>query len=190
MARKVPEINAGSMADIAFLLLIFFLMATTMSVDSGMSRLLPPMPDSKANKSKSPEIKKRNVFVVLVNKYDQLLVNGEPLDIQLLRNKTKEFIVNPLNNPALSEKKTEEIYGLGLWPVSKGIISLQSDRRTSYKMYLSVQNELVASHNELRNEFAQTKFGKKYGELSADEQRIVRAVYPQQISEAEPKSVK
>lgn len=190
MARKVPEINAGSMADIAFLLLIFFLMATTMNVDSGMSRQLPPMPDPKANKSKSPEIKKRNVFVVLVNKYDQLLVNGQPLEIQMLRTKIKEFINNPSDNPILSEKKAEDIPGLGLWPVSKGIVSLQNDRGTSYKMYLSVQNELVAAYRELRDEFARAKFGKKYDELSPDEQRIVKAIYPQRISEAEPKSVK
>jgi len=95
MARKVEEINAGSMADIAFLLLIFFLMATTMNVDSGLSRLLPPMPDPHQKNNDDVQVKERNVFIVLVNKYDQLLVNGQPLDVHMLREKTKEFVNNP-----------------------------------------------------------------------------------------------
>lgn len=189
MARKVEEINAGSMADIAFLLLIFFLMATTMNVDSGLSRLLPPMPDPHQKQDKN-QVKERNVFIVLVNKYDQLLVNGQPMDVHMLRDKTKEFVENPNDDPHLSEKKTENIKGLGEWPVSKGVVSLQNDRGTSYKMYMMVQNELVAAYNELRDDFARAKFGKKYDNLTKEEQDIVKDVYPQRISEAEPKNVK
>ena len=190
MARKVPEINAGSMADIAFLLLIFFLMATTMNVDSGLTRMLPPMPDPKAKKENAAKINKRNVFVVLVNKYDKLLVNGVPMDVHLLREKTKEFIENPAANPNLSEKKVENISGFGPWPVSQGVVSLQNDRGTSYKMYMAVQNELVAAYNELRNSFSYAKFGKKYDYLTNAEKKIVKAAYPQRISEAEPKDAK
>ena len=140
MARKVEEINAGSMADIAFLLLIFFLMATTMNVDSGLSRLLPPMPDPHQKNNDDVQVKERNVFIVLVNKYDQLLVNGQPLDVHMLREKTKEFVNNPAENPNLSERKLEEIKGLGQWPVSKGVVSLQNDRGTSYEMYMAIKN--------------------------------------------------
>ena len=189
MARKVEEINAGSMADIAFLLLIFFLMATTMNVDSGLSRLLPPMPDPHQPKDNT-KVKERNVFIVLVNKYDQLLVNGQPMDVHMLRNKTKEFVDNPNDDPSLSERKTEDIKGLGPWPVSRGVVSLQNDRGTSYKMYMTVQNELVAAYNELRDDFAKAKFGKKYDNLTKEEQDIVKDVYPQRISEAEPKNIK
>jgi Biopolymer transport protein len=190
MARKVEEINAGSMADIAFLLLIFFLMATTMNVDSGLSRLLPPMPDPHQKNNDDVQVKERNVFIVLVNKYDQLLVNGQPLDVHMLREKTKEFVNNPAENPNLSERKLEEIKGLGQWPVSKGVVSLQNDRGTSYEMYMMVQNELVAAYNELRDDFAKAKFGKKFDSLTQEEQDIVKDVYPQRISEAEPKNIK
>jgi len=190
MARKVQEINAGSMADIAFLLLIFFLMATTMNVDSGLSRMLPPMPEKNPIQEKKLDVKERNVFIVLVNRYDMLLVNGQRMDVHMLRDKTKEFVLNPNNSPNLSEMKTETFPGIGEWPVSKGVVSLQNDRGTSYKMYMTVQNELVAAYNELRNEFARAQFGKKYVDLTKEEQDIVKDVYPQRISEAEPKDVK
>ncbi len=188
MARKVQEINAGSMADIAFLLLIFFLVTTSMNVDSGLSRMLPPMPTDV--QVKGPDVKQRNVFIVLVNKFDMLLVNGQPMDVHMLRDKTKEFVLNPNDDPNLSEKKMDNIEGLGEWPVSKGVVSLQNDRGTSYKMYMTVQNELVAAYNELRDNLAQEKFGKKYDKLTNAEQSIVKDVFPQRISEAEPKDVK
>jgi biopolymer transport protein ExbD len=194
MARKKrtpPEINAGSMADIAFLLLIFFLVTTTMDVDTGLQRMLPPPlpPDM----PQPPEIKQRNVFVVLVNANNQLLVEGDWLDIRNLRKKAKEFIANPADKPDLPEKEMKEVPFFGMYPVSKQVISLQNDRGTSYETYIRVQNELAAAYNELRNELALSKFGKSYDDLvrlgDKEKTDAIKAIYPQRISEAEPKNI-
>ena len=192
--RDIQEINAGSMADIAFLLLIFFLVATTMDIDSGLSRRLPPMPENEEQQDDN-EIKERNVLIVLVNRDDQLMVEGEVMNIQDLREKTKEFIANPNEDEELPELVPTEIPLFGAWPVSKQVISLQNDKGTTYGMYIKVQNELIAAYNELRNELALQKFGVKYDDLDAndpdDEVKInaVRDIYPQRISEAEPKQI-
>jgi biopolymer transport protein ExbD len=194
--REISEINAGSMADIAFLLLIFFLVTTTMDTDTGLIRRLPPPPDD--NIDQDFDVKKRNIFEILVNANDQILANDDYIEITQLRAKVKDFIKSDPNNPKMPEFKEEQIEGLGLYPVSKQIVSLQNDNGTSYEMYLKVQNELVAAYNELRNEFAQQKFGKTYQELmqqsaaseTAEVQlSAVKKVYPQRISEAEPKKV-
>ena len=190
MARKeLSEINGGTMADIAFLLLIFFLVTTTMDVDSGISRKLPPMPDEAQQDDNEDKIRERNVFVVLINKKDQLLVEGEVMNVKMLRKKAKEFIENPANKIHLPQKKEIEVPYFGKVMVSKGIISLQNDRGTSYGMYITVQNELAAAYNELRNELSFRKFGRKYSELSEEKQKAVRKVFPQKISEAEPKNI-
>lgn len=195
MARRdLPEINAGSMADIAFLLLIFFLVATTMDIDSGLSRRLPPMPEDEQQEQDN-EIRERNVFIVLVNRNDQLMVEGEFIDIRNLRERAKEFIANPADKENLPEKEPQEIPYFGTVDVSKQVISLQNDNGTSYGMYLKVQNELVAAYNELRNELAMQKFGVPFESLDPadpeDERRIdaIRDVYPLRISEAEPKNI-
>ena len=188
--RQPPEINAGSMADIAFLLLIFFLVTTTMDVDSGLQRMLPPPPEDVL---KEIDIKKRNVFVVLVNANNQLFVKGEPGDISSLRREAKEFIANPSGKENLPEKEYKEVPFFGNYPISKQVISLQNDRGTSYETYIKVQNELAAAYNELRNELAMSQFGKSYDDLVAlkDEERVeaIRLIYPQRISEAEPKNI-
>jgi biopolymer transport protein ExbD len=185
--RKLPEINAGSMADIAFLLLIFFLVTTTMDVDSGLQRMLPPMPE---DNQEIDEINERNVFVVLVNANNQLLVEGQLGDIKSLRKDAKEFIANPYDKPNLPAKKLKEIPLIGEYMVSEQVISLQNDRGTSYEMYIKVQNELAAAYNELRNELALAKFSKSFDDLVAlkDEDKVaaIRQIYPQRISEAEP----
>lgn len=187
MARKVPEINAGSMADISFLLLIFFLVTTTMDVDSGIVRRLPPPPDPTAD---IPIINERNVFNILVNKNDRLFIDNRWGDIRTLRAETKEFLANPSNREDLSEKKLETIPFLGEYPVSKGIISLKNDRGTSYEMYIQVQNELTAAVNELRDELSKQKFGKSFSELT--DQDVISAIQkaiPMPISEAEPEDI-
>ncbi len=189
MARKLQPINAGSMADIAFLLLIFFLVTTTMDVDTGLMRMLPAMPE-KNQKQKEDKIKERNVFVVLINKNNELLVEGRRMDIHELRAAAKEFIANPENKPDLPEKVWKDIPYFGHVFVTKNpVISLQNDRGTSYGTYLQVQNELIAAKNELRDELAQSKFGKKYDELDKDKQEAIKKYYPAVISEAEPKNV-
>lgn len=186
--RKIPEINASSMADISFLLLIFFLVTTSMSVDKGLSRRLPP-PLQPNQKVEDMDINKRNIFVVKINSMNQLLVQGKELDIKQLRAKTKEFIDNKANDPELPVKVAEEIEGLGLVEYTKDhVISVQNDVDTQYQAYLEVQNELVAAYNELRDEYARNRFGVSYAELDEDMQKAIQKVYPQKISEAEPKN--
>jgi len=233
MARRgLQEINAGSMADIAFLLLIFFLVTTTMDQDIGILRQLPPPipPDME----KPPEVKQRNVYEVLVNSNDQLLVEGRPMDIRELKAGAIEFYTNPSGSPdlpqltrvtratvqdnlnklrqALSESPDSEelkdkidtwedkliaIELIGDYSELPGsaLISLQNDRGTSYEMYIKVQNELSAGINELRNTLSEEKFGVPYSGLSTSDDndkpkiKAIRAVYPQRISEAEPKDL-
>lgn len=183
--RATPEVNAGSMADIAFLLLIFFLVTTTMNTDTGLQRRLPPWTQEQAQ---DQDVNRRNVLVVLVNARDWLMVNDQRTDITQLREKVMEFIVNPKNNANLSEHAVTMIPILGNQSVSKGVISLRNDRGTSYKMYMEVQNEIVAAYNELRNKASQEKFGRSYNLLTNDQQEAIKKLYPQQISEANPRN--
>lgn len=186
MARKTPEINATSTADIAFLLLIFFLVSTTMDVDSGLFRRLPPMMEDQSN---PPKYAKRNILQVMVNKDDQMAVEGSLMDISELKDKALEFILNPQNKSDLPQKELKVIENYGQAEVSKGIVSLQSDRGTSYKMYIAVQDELTAAFNEARDIKAMEKWGKKYDELDEDQMEAIRKVVPTAISEAEPKNI-
>ncbi|MEZ5196914.1 MAG: biopolymer transporter ExbD [Bacteroidales bacterium] len=193
MARPVNEINAGSMADIAFLLLIFFLVTTTMDVDTGITRKLPPPPPED---QKDIKVKERNTFKVLVNKNDRLLLNGKPGDISMLKIKAKEFLSNGnFNNPAspddMPEKKMVEIplFGGEVW-ITKGIISLKNDRGTSYDMYIQVQNELAAAIRELRDDLSQDYFGMRFDQLTDPEKiKAVQKAVPVAISEAEPEDI-
>lgn len=186
--KETPELNASSLADIAFLLLIFFLVATTMSTDTGLSRMLPPIVPQ--NQDDAPPIKERNVFTVLLNYKNQLLVEGEWCDVADLKEKAKEFIANPADLSTLPEKKEQEIDLFGPTMVSQGVISLQNDRGSQYQAYLQVQNELQAAYNELRDELAKSKFRKSYEDCSDEEQDAIKKIYPQRISEAEPKNYK
>lgn len=186
-ARNIPEINAGSMADIAFLLLIFFLVTTTMDIDTGITRKLPPPVE---NPDEDMDIKERNVFKVLVNSSNRLLVEGEAGDIRTLKDKTKEFIMNPANRVDLPEKKMEVIPFLGEVMVSKGIVSLKNDRGTSYAMYIHVQDELTNAFKELRDDASIKYFGVKFKNLVDEEKRkAIRKAIPMAISEAEPEDV-
>lgn len=187
--RKTPEIPSASMADIAFMLLIFFITATSMDVDSGLERVLPQMPPKDQQEDKTPPIKERNVFTVLIDKNNRLMVEGEITPINVLRQKTKEFIENPNNDPNLPETKMTEIPLIGEYPVTKGVISLQNDQGTRYGTYLEAQNELVAAINEVRNDLSTAKFGKKYDQLTSEQQDAVREAIPSRISEAEPKRI-
>ncbi|MBK8499894.1 MAG: biopolymer transporter ExbD [Flavobacteriales bacterium] len=230
-AKQGPgEINAGSMADIAFLLLIFFLVTTTMDTDAGILRLLPPVVED----VETDVVIERNVYVVLINDADQLLVEGQMMDIKGLRDGAKEFMTNPANSLDLPEKhqvtaaecqqkiaeykagvasaanendkqafqdllgkwegklKAVQLLGEYMELPNSALISLQTGSKTSYDMYVQVQNELEAGIRELRDELAREKFGRKFSELDEkkDEDKdlikAVRLVYPQRISEAEP----
>jgi len=187
MARKIQEINAGSMADIAFLLLIFFLVTTTMDTDAGLGRMLPPMPEE--NAEEPPPINKRNTFIVLVNSQDKLFVEGEPLDMSQLKEKAKEFIANKEDRVDLPRKEMIYIPELQReeYICKTAVISVQNDNNTRYSTYISVQNELMAAYNELRDEFSKSEWGKAYDDLDADQQKAVKTIYKLGISEAEPK---
>jgi biopolymer transport protein ExbD len=169
--RLKNEINASSMADIAFLLLIFFLVTTTIAEDKGILVKLPPWSDVEPDPTK---MKTRNVYSVLVNAQNELLVRGQRTDIRELRKNTKEFIANPMKREDLSESPT------------KAIISLKNDRGTNYKTYLEVYNELQAAYNELWEEESLKRFSVSYEKLSAVQKRTVRNAFPLIISEAEP----
>ncbi len=172
--RMNNEINAGSMADIAFLLLIFFLVTTTIVEDKGITVKLPPWSEEEPDIQK---LKTRNVFSVLVNAQDQLLVRGEPAEIGQLKDRAKEFIANPQRREDLAEKPT------------KAIISLKNDRGTSYDAYLEVYNELKAAYNELWDESARRKYGIPYSDdMPFAYKKAIRDEIPFVLSEAEPTS--
>lgn len=186
--RKVPSINASSMADISFLILIFFLVTTSMAVNKGLMRKLPP-PIPKDFEQPEVDVNKRNTFVVLINSQNQLMVQGKQLNIKNLRQKTKEFIKNEYNDPNLPKVTPVEVDLLGVMNITKDhVVSLQNDRGTEYQAYIEVQNELVAAYNELRDDLSKERFGAYYNDLTEDQQQAVQTVYPQKISEAEPKN--
>ncbi len=140
MPKKTPGINGGSMSDISFLLLTFFLLTSSINSDSGIARRLPPPLPPNVEK---PEIRQRNVMAVMVNFQDQLRVRGEVMDISQLRGAVKDFLGNPFNDPSLSEQEEVTVEGLGTVRKSKGVISLLNDHSTSYEMYIKVQNDLL-----------------------------------------------
>lgn len=184
--RTVQEINGGPMADIAFLLLIFFLVATTINVDSGLPRRLPPMPEGEVEPD---QINRRNIMTVLVNKNDDLLVQGERILINDLKEKAKEFILNEADKLDLPEKEEQEFPYIGVFRVPQGVISLQNDRGTSYGAYIAVQNELTAAYEEIRDDLAMRAFGMRMRNLDEERADVIRSIYPMAISEAEPRHV-
>ena len=191
--RAAPEVNAGSMADIAFLLLIFFLVTTTIETDSGLNRKLPPIEETEP-----PIIKQKNIFTVLLNGKDQLLVEDEIMEVKDLRKAAIEFLdnggdgscdyCNGKKNPESSDNP------------DKAIISLKNERETTYKTYIAVQNELVAAYNELRNKRAQSLYGQSFTEMEANYKDVnwpgnkeklkekieqIKLEYPQKLSEVQ-----
>lgn len=198
--RSAPEVNAGSMADIAFLLLIFFLVTTTIETDSGINRKLPPIQDEN---EPPPPLKERNIFIVLINSNGDLLVEDEPMDLKNLKQAAIQFLDNGggkgdeacnycrgAKDPASSDN-----------PV-KAVISLQNNRLTKYSDYIAVQNELVAAYNELRNREAKRMYGVTFVEMEEmfkndsysgnkdklkERIKVIKDMYPQKLSEAEPK---
>ena len=186
--RQVPEINAGSMADIAFLLLIFFLAATTMDSDSGLMRQLPAIPDPNVPQDVN-KINDRNILEVKVNKDNLLLVESELTEFSQLREIASRFIVNADNLPNMPEKEVVNLPYFGDVPVTKAVISLQNDIGTKYGVYIAVQNELIAARSKLRDDLAMQQFGVPYERLDEDRQGAVDDFYKVPISEAEPKRI-
>ena len=198
--RKVPGLNGSSLADISFILLIFFLVTTSMDTDTGLARRLPPPPDPNQQED-DVKVKGRNVFVVSVNMNNEIMyyygdeakrVTKFGVQPSELREIAKEFIANPDNKANMPEFHPADppLPVLGAYPITKNhIISVQTDRSTKYEVYFQIQNELMAAYNELRDEFAMAKFGRHYRDLKpeSEEELAVRGVYPMKISESEPK---
>ncbi len=186
--RKVPGLNASSTADISFILLIFFLVTTSMDTDSGLARRLPPPPEENQEDAQI-DVKERNVLKVRVNSAGNLLCGDDFIEITQLCDRAKEFVKNEENRPNLPEKHLKNIPLLGQCAITdKHVISVQTDRGTPYNVYFQVQNELIRAYNELRDELSKAKFGKVYAALSEEQQAAIREYYPQKISEAEPKN--
>ncbi len=205
MARKKrgapPEVNAGSMADIAFLLLIFFLVTTTIGVDQGINRKLPPFQDN----PQVPPINERNILTVLVNLNDQLMVEDQLMDIKDLRQTAIKFLENNGDGTCTYCEGSKDAKSSD--NPTKAVISLSNDGKTSYKMYLAVQNELVAAYNFLRDRECKKRYGISFSELDyifndpaskgkykekeieefGEKVKVIQELFPQRLSEAEPK---
>ncbi|MBP3710845.1 MAG: biopolymer transporter ExbD [Bacteroidaceae bacterium] len=189
--KKMPGLNTSSTADISFMLLIFFLVTTSMDTDMGLARRLPKPPEPDQEDA-TMDIKKRNILYVRLNFNGQLWIEDETTrgyaEISELRPRVKEFVKNEQNLSSLPEKHVKNIDLLGqCFVTDKHVISVQTDRATPYNAYFQVQNELVAAYNELRNELAKQKFGREMQYLKEDEIKAIKQYYPQNISEAEPK---
>ena len=202
--RSTPEVNAGSMADIAFLLLIFFLVTTTIEKDKGIARQLPP---DEPPVEEPPIIKQKNLFIVNVDKLDRLLVEEELMEVKNLKQAAIEFLDNggaPSSSPEHCDFCKGDHDPASSDNPEKAVISVQNDRLTSYEMYITVQNELVAAYNFLRNRESQRKFGWKFTEIKVaidlgeiDEKEAekykpqleeIQKMFPLKLSEAEPKN--
>lgn len=196
-----PEVNAGSMADIAFLLLIFFLVTTTIETDAGLDRMLPPI---EPPNEEPPIIKEKNIFTVNINRNGQLLVEDELTDIKGLREKAKAFLDNggaPQGSPEYCSYCKGKRNPESSDNPAKAIISLKNDRETKYSTYITVQNELVGAYNELRNREAQRLYNRDFTDMEADylnpetnadtkedlkeKVRRIQELFPQKLSEAE-----
>lgn len=191
--RKVPGLNGSSMADISFIMLIFFLVTTSMDTDSGLHVRLPNPPEE--NQQDPPKVKERNTMTVTVNMYNQIMVRAghsevREVEIGELRQITKEFIANRDNSAKLPELHPVELPApFGVQNITKNhVISFVTDRATSYDLYFQIENELYGAYNELRDELARRTFGYGYKECNEDQQLAVRQYYKCMISEAEPKN--
>lgn len=196
--KGAPEVNAGSMADIAFLLLIFFLVTTTIETDAGLDRMLPPIepPDTDV------VIKQKNIFTVNINKNGQLLADENLMDIKDLRKAAMEFLDNGGDGSCNYCKGKKDASSSD--NPSKAIISLKNDRETKYGTYITVQNELVGAYNDLRNREAQRLYGRDFVDMEAeylnpetpssvreelkDKVKNIQDLFPQKLSEAETSS--
>ncbi len=171
--RDSAEIPGSSLADIAFLLLIFFLLVTTIDVDTGIGLVLPPAPDENVE---PPPIQEKNILNILVNTQGLVLIDEEPTPIGQVQERVKEFITNNGADPELSDSPDD------------AIVSIKTTRATPYRTYIDMFDEVKGAYLDLRNTAAQSEFGRNYTELEEDSpaQDKIQEMYPEQISIAEP----
>lgn len=172
-SREDAEIPSASLADIAFLLLVFFLLVTTIDVDTGIGLVLPPEPEQN---QQPPPIKERNLLKILVNTQGQVLLDEEPSSLNEVKQKVIEFVDNKGREPDLSESP------------QKAIVSIKTQRETPYRTYIDMLDEVMGAYKDLRNRAAQAEFGRRYEALEDDspEQQKIKDMYPKKISIAEP----
>jgi len=183
--REIPQINSISSADVAFILLLFFLFTGSLHSKSGIYRRLAPAVSETAIKKHNP-VEERNILSISIRDDNIVYLKEEILPVFQIRKIVKIFIDNPDNKDFLPQKKMADIQGLGAVPVSRdAIISLEFSRKSNFQTYISVLSELTAAYDELRNEFAIEKFRNPFIDLSEEQQRAIREVYPLQISEKE-----
>lgn len=180
--RTVPQLNTASVADISFMLLILFLVVTSMDIDKGLTRQLPPITENELMQER--DVSKRNVLQVTINDNDQLLVNGTRMSTQQLGNRLLNFIDNPNNNDTLPEKRSCDIPLLGRCNITdRHVIQLEAARNSSYDLYFQVQNIIVATYRQLRDKLAQQRFHQSYAGCNDDQKTALREYYPQRVSE-------
>ncbi len=186
--RKMPGLNTSSTADISFMLLIFFLTTTSMDTDAGLARTLPKPPEDET-KQNEMKVKERNILNIRINKDNYLLIGDDYATPEDVKERAKAFIKNENNDPNLPELMPKKIKYLGrsLMVTDQHVISVQTDRGTDYGVYIIVQDALIQAYNELRDEFAMAEFHHHYEFCTDDEKDAIREIYPQKISEAEPK---
>ena len=183
--RQVPQLNTTSTADISFMLLIFFLVTSSMDTDKGLPRQLPPPQDE--TQEQELRVKERNVLEVALDAADRLTVGGEAATTEELRRRVAEFVANTADDPSLPELSMREVNYFGRCRVSdRHVISIQTDAHTSYDAYFQMQNAIVAAYSQLRNQLALQHFRRSYARCSPDERAAINMVYPQRISEAAP----
>ena len=183
--QEVPGLNTTSTADISFMLLIFFLVTSSMNTDKGLLRQLPPPEDD--TEQLEVEVKERNVLALELDAKDQLTCNGDPITTAELTKRVMEFVANRQDAPSLPEKSEREVHLLGRCRVSdRHVITIKADRQTTYNAYFEMQNAIVRGYNNLRNELARNRFGHSYARCSQGERDAIAMVYPQRISETMP----
>ncbi len=160
--RSVPQINTTSTADISFILLVFFLVMTSMDVDKGLMRTLPPVDAD--DRQEAVDVAKSNVLSIEITAGDGLLVDGRPLAVDRLRGRVASFVAGAADR-------------------RRHVILLDVDRRASYDSYFNVQNEIVAAYNALRDSYAVRHYGRRYAACTPEQREAVRACYPQRITE-------
>ena len=180
--RETPGLNTTSTADISFMLLIFFLVTSSMDSDWGLPRQLPP-PENQTEQEELV-VKQRNALCLKLDAAGQLTCNGDPMPLDNLTKQVEDFVANTADDAALPEKSERDVHLLGRCQVSdRHVIILDISTKAAYSAYFDMQNAIVAGYSNLRNQLAQSRFGRPYAQCNAEERDAVAMVYPQRISE-------
>ena len=179
----MPGLNTTSTADISFMLLIFFLVTSSMDTDWGLPRQLPP-PENRAQQEEELIVKQRNALCLKLDADNQLTCNDEPISVDKLTKRVEDFVANRADDPALPEKSEREVHLMGRCRVSdRHVIIVEVSPKATYDAYFQMQNAVVAGYSGLRNELALSKFHRSYTQCNAEQRDAIAMVYPQRISE-------